>query len=165
MAKMTGAKYLADAVHGYGISHVFFMPYIAPRALMEMEKLGVRRVQTHGEKAAAYMADAYAQVKRGPGLCMAQSVGAVNNNHSLNQEQRGVEAVYGERTEASDELWLFPEADFAKIAESMGCLGLTVRKPSELAAALDRAFSAGRPVVVDVKTRLEGIAPAAWLPS
>lgn len=54
------------------------MPYIGPRALMEMENLGIKRVQTHGEKAAAYMADAYARVRRAPGLCMAQSVGAVN---------------------------------------------------------------------------------------
>ena len=78
MPKMTGAKFLANTVHGYGITHVFFMPYIGPRALMEMEKLGIKRVQTHGEKGAAYMADAYARVKRGPSLCMAQSVGAVN---------------------------------------------------------------------------------------
>ena len=78
MPKMTGSKFIADTVHGYGITHVFFMPYIAPRALMEMEKLGIKRVQTHGEKGAAYMADAYARVKRAPGLCMAQSVGAVN---------------------------------------------------------------------------------------
>ena len=41
MPKMTGSKFIADTVHGYGITHVFFMPYIAPRALMEMEKLGV----------------------------------------------------------------------------------------------------------------------------
>ena len=78
MAQMTGGRFIAETVHGYGISHVFFMPYIGPRAMMEMEKLGIKRVQTHGEKAAAYMADAYARVKRGPGLCMAQSVGAVN---------------------------------------------------------------------------------------
>ena len=78
MPKMTGSKFIADTVHGYGITHVFFMPYIAPRALMEMEKLGIKRVQTHGEKGAAYMADAYARVKRAPSLCMAQSVGAVN---------------------------------------------------------------------------------------
>lgn len=78
MPKMTGGRFIAETVHGYGITHVFFMPYIAPRALMEMEKLGIKRVQTHGEKAAAYMADAYARIKRAPGLCMAQSVGAVN---------------------------------------------------------------------------------------
>ena len=92
------------------------------------------------------------------------TVTVVNNNHSLNQEQGGVEAVYGGRTEGSDELWLFPEVDFAKMAESMGCLGLTVNKPSELPSALDQAFESGRPAVVDVKTHLEGIAPRAWLP-
>jgi len=34
MPRMTGGKLLADTVRGYGITHVFFMPYIAPRALM-----------------------------------------------------------------------------------------------------------------------------------
>ena len=37
----------------------------------------------------------------------------VNNNHSLNQEQGGVERTYGGRTAGSDELWLFEDADFA----------------------------------------------------
>ena len=68
MPMMTGARLLAETVYGYDVDHVFFMPFIAPRALMEMEKLGIKRVQTHGEKSAAYMADAYARVKRGPGL-------------------------------------------------------------------------------------------------
>jgi len=89
----------------------------------------------------------------------------VNNNHSLNQEQGGVESVYGGRTPGSDELWLFPDADFAKMAESMGCFGVTVNKPSELASALDQAFASGKPAVVDVKTHVEGIAPRAWMPS
>ncbi|MDE0297754.1 MAG: thiamine pyrophosphate-binding protein [Candidatus Poribacteria bacterium] len=88
----------------------------------------------------------------------------VNNNHSLNQEQGGVESVYGGRTVGSDELWLFPDADFAKIAESMGCFGITVNKPSELSGALDQALAAGKPAVVDVKTHVEGIAPRAWTP-
>ena len=89
----------------------------------------------------------------------------VNNNHSLNQEKGGNERVYGGQTPGSDELWIFPDADFAKIAESMGCLGLTVHKPSELAGALDRAFAAGKPAVIDVKTHIEGIAPRAWTPA
>ena len=88
----------------------------------------------------------------------------INNNHSLNQEQGGVESTYGGRTTGSDELWLFPETDFAGIAKSMGCFGVTVNKPSELPTALDQAFADGRPAVVDVKTHLEGIAPRAWAP-
>jgi acetolactate synthase-1/2/3 large subunit len=96
--------------------------------------------------------------------CGINAIILVNNNHSLNQEQGGVESVYGGRTPGSDELWLFPDADFVKIAESMGCFGVTVNKPSELSSALDQAFSAERPVVVDVKTHVEGIAPRAWTP-
>ena len=46
----------------------------------------------------------------------------------------------------------------------MGCLGITVNKPSELAGALDQAFASGKTAVVDVKTHLEGIAPKAWMP-
>ena len=93
------------------------------------------------------------------------TVTIVNNNHSLNQEQDGVEQIYGGRTTGSDELWLFNDADFARIAESMGALGLTVNKPSELAGALDQALASGRPAVVDVKTHVEGIAPRAWTPA
>ena len=78
MPRLTGGRFIAETVHGYGITHVFFMPVIAPRALMEMERLGIRRIMTHGEKSAAYMADAYARVRRGAGICMAQSVGAAN---------------------------------------------------------------------------------------
>lgn len=96
--------------------------------------------------------------------CGINTVTVINNNHSLNQEKRGVEAIYGGQSAGSDELWLFEETDFAKIAESMGALGLTVHKPSELAAALDQAFAANRPVVIDVKTDVEGIAPRAWMP-
>ena len=96
--------------------------------------------------------------------CGINAIILVNNNHSLNQEQGGVESVYGGRTPGSDELWLFPDADFVKIAESMGCFGVTVNKPSELPGALDQAFAAERPAVVDVKTHVEGIAPRAWTP-
>ncbi|MEM7538548.1 MAG: thiamine pyrophosphate-binding protein [Chloroflexota bacterium] len=97
--------------------------------------------------------------------CGIKTVTVVNNNHSLNQEQGGVEAVYGGRTKGSDELWLFEDTDFAKIAESMGCLGITVNKISELDSALDQAFESDLPAVVDVKTNLAGIAEKAWLPS
>jgi acetolactate synthase-1/2/3 large subunit len=96
--------------------------------------------------------------------CGIHTVTVVNNNHALNQEKRGVESVYGGRTPGSDELWLFPDADFARMAEAMGCFGVTVHKPSELASALDQALTAGKPAVVDVKTHIDGIAPRAWTP-
>ena len=96
--------------------------------------------------------------------CGINTVTVVNNNHSLNQEQGGVEAIYGGRSAGSDELWLFEDADFAAMANAFGALGLTVHEPGQLAGALDQAFNAGRPVVIDVKTDVEGIAPKAWQP-
>jgi acetolactate synthase-1/2/3 large subunit len=74
----TGAQFIAETLHGYGVTHVFYIDAILRRTLVEMETLGIRRIVTHGEKAAAYMADGYARVSRRPGVCMAQSVGAAN---------------------------------------------------------------------------------------
>jgi acetolactate synthase-1/2/3 large subunit len=93
------------------------------------------------------------------------TVTVVNNNHSLNQEKRGNEAIYGGRAPGSDELWVLSDADFAQMAESMGCLGLTVRRPRQFAAALDQALSSGKPAVIDVKTHIDGIAPPPWTPA
>jgi acetolactate synthase I/II/III large subunit len=78
MPKMTGSRYFAEAIQGYGVTSVFLVPTIMLEALAEMEDLGIRRVTTHGEKAAAYMADGYARAAYRPGICMAQNIGAAN---------------------------------------------------------------------------------------
>ena len=76
--RMSGARFIAETFHGYGVTHIFYVEAILRRALVEMEALGIRRVLTHSEKAAAYMADGYARASRRPGVCLAQSVGAAN---------------------------------------------------------------------------------------
>ena len=78
MPMMTGGRFIAETLHGYGVTHVFFVPVIIQRAMLEMEKLGIKRILTHGEKAAAYMADGYARASHKPGICAAQNVGAAN---------------------------------------------------------------------------------------
>ncbi|MEE9275258.1 MAG: thiamine pyrophosphate-binding protein [bacterium] len=79
MPKMSGARFLARTLEGYGVTSVFFVPTILTRMLMEFEERNqVRRVLTHGEKAAAYMADGYARASGRPGVCLAQTVGAAN---------------------------------------------------------------------------------------
>jgi acetolactate synthase-1/2/3 large subunit len=75
---MSGAKFIAETLKGYGVTHVFWVETIMRRTLLEMEAIGIRRVLTHSEKAAAYMADGYARVSGRPSVCMAQSVGAAN---------------------------------------------------------------------------------------
>ena len=78
MPVMTGGRFLAETLKGYGVTHTFFVPAIVRKALVEMDNLGIQRIVTHGEKAAAYMADGYARAAGRPGVCMAQSVGAMN---------------------------------------------------------------------------------------
>ena len=65
-------------MRGYGVSHIFFVPAILIKALAEMEDMPIDRIVTHGEKAAAYMADGYARASGKPGVCMAQAIGASN---------------------------------------------------------------------------------------
>ena len=96
--------------------------------------------------------------------CGINTVTVINNNHSLNQEKHINEDFYGGQTAGSDELWIFPESDFAKIAESMGGLGLTVERPEDFAGALAQALASGRPAIIDVKTDIESITPPPWVP-
>jgi acetolactate synthase-1/2/3 large subunit len=88
------------------------------------------------------------------------TVVVVNDNDGGNQSKRGFDRAYeGAATARSREMWTFRPVDFARIAEGMGALGIRVEKPSELAGALDRGLSAGRPVVIDVHTDIDVVAP------
>jgi acetolactate synthase-1/2/3 large subunit len=79
MTAMTGARFLAGALESYGVDAVFLVPTILSKTLFEMEqRTGIRRIVTHGEKAAAYMADGYARASGRLGVCMAQTVGGAN---------------------------------------------------------------------------------------
>lgn len=78
MPKISGPRFVAEALRGYGVTHIFFVPQMLLDTLTSMEGMGIRRVMTHGEKAAAYMADGYARASGKPGVCMAQHVGASN---------------------------------------------------------------------------------------
>ncbi len=70
----------ADMMKAYGVTHIFFVPTILSHSLAQMDKkkTGIARILTHGEKAAAYMADGYARSSGRPGICMSQIVGGVN---------------------------------------------------------------------------------------
>ncbi|MFB3819064.1 MAG: thiamine pyrophosphate-binding protein [Candidatus Methylomirabilales bacterium] len=78
MATMSTGEFFAKTLQGYGVTHVFLVPAIFNQAMAAMEDLGITRVTTHHEMAAAYMADGYARAGRRPGICMGQAVGAGN---------------------------------------------------------------------------------------
>jgi acetolactate synthase I/II/III large subunit len=78
MPRMTGNHFFAETMRAYGVTHLFFVPSVIGGAMAEMDAVGVRKVITHGEKAAAYMADGYARASHRPGICLCQDIGTTN---------------------------------------------------------------------------------------
>jgi acetolactate synthase-1/2/3 large subunit len=78
MPQMTGSRLFAEMLESYGVSHLFYIPAIMLGGIAEMEHMPIRRIMTHGEKSAAYMADGYARASGRPGICMAQQIGGSN---------------------------------------------------------------------------------------
>jgi acetolactate synthase I/II/III large subunit len=90
------------------------------------------------------------------------AVTVVNNNGGGNQSKRGFDRVYGgKQTDQARELWTFSKVNFARLAEDMGAVGIRVEQASAFPAALAQALSANRPVVIDVVTDIEALAPTA----
>ena len=52
MPIMTGGRYIAEFLEAAGVTAVFFVPTILSRPLAEMDDMAIKRVLTHGEKAA-----------------------------------------------------------------------------------------------------------------
>jgi len=87
----------------------------------------------------------------------------VNDNRSLNQETRLFDAAYGGKQRGrAGEMWIFEDIDLAKVADAMGCFAIRVERPSELKSALEQAFAANRPAVVDVVSDIKALAGRAW---
>ena len=75
---MQTSDQIAEMLHAYGVSHFFFVPVILPETIKRMTRRGILPVMTHGEKAAAYMADGYARISGKVGICGAQAIGSTN---------------------------------------------------------------------------------------
>lgn len=94
MTEQTGAEYLARALDAYGVSAVFLVPTALSATLVTMEReTEIKRIVTHGEKAAAYMADGYARATGRPGVCMAQNIGGANLAAGLRDPYLGCSPV------------------------------------------------------------------------
>ncbi|MEW6333056.1 MAG: thiamine pyrophosphate-dependent enzyme, partial [Thermodesulfobacteriota bacterium] len=91
-------------------------------------------------------------------------VTVVNNNQVLRQCVDGINQAYGDRPGNRDEQYKFQKTDFAKLAEDMGCVGIRVEKPGQIAEAFKRALGVNRPVVIDVVTDPACRAPGPWTP-
>lgn len=97
--------------------------------------------------------------------CGINTVTVVNNNSGFGQCLDAINRNYGGRPGRPADLYGFSNTDFARIANDLGCIGIRIENPADLADGLKKAFAADRPVVLDVVTDLEARAPAPWFPA
>jgi acetolactate synthase-1/2/3 large subunit len=142
---MNGAEWLARALAGTGMSHVFFVESTMRRTLLALGDLGVRPILAHSEKAAAYMADGYARVAARPGVCMAQSVGAANLASGLQDAWLGrspVIAFTGHKEPSFQHRNSYQEIPHAPLFSAVTKFSSPVYSTSELPRLLRHAWRA-----------------------
>jgi acetolactate synthase-1/2/3 large subunit len=155
---ITGARFIAETLKGYGITHVFYVDAILRKTMVELEELGIRRVITHSEKAAAYMADGYARVSHRPGVCMAQSVGAANLAAGLQDAYLGLSpviALTGKKPPLFQHRNAYQEIEHSPLFAPVTKYNVDVVTPAQLPYLLHQAFreatsGAPGPVHLDV---------------
>jgi len=141
--QVTGARHLAEALRLYGVTHVFYVDAILRRAMVDMEELGIRRVVTHSEKAAAYMADGYARVSGRAGVCMAQSVGAANLAAGLQDAwlaSTPVVALTGKKPPLFRHRNAYQEIDHWPLFQPVTKYNVEVVEPKQLPHLMRQAF-------------------------
>jgi len=147
----TTARFIAETLKGYGITHVFYVDAILRRALVEMESLGIHKILTHSEKAAAYMADGFSRVSRGPSVCMAQSVGAANLAAGLQDSYLGhssVLAITGRKPPLFQYRNAYQEINHDPMFESVTKYHANISDPKQLSFLLRQALretTSGKP--------------------
>ncbi|MGE0797560.1 MAG: thiamine pyrophosphate-binding protein [Lautropia sp.] len=95
-----------------------------------------------------------------------KTITIVNNNHCLSQGVRNLGLAYGTRPQdRMHECFLYRETDFAKIAQSFDCFGITVEDPRDFARAFAAARASNLPAVIDVKTEFAYQARTPWVPT
>ena len=159
MPRTTGAKFMAQALKEYGVTHVFVAPAVVREALAELSQLGVQSIVTHGEKSAAYMADGYARAANRPGICFAQSVGAANLAAGLQDPYLGLSpviAMTGRKPPMDQQRNAYQEIEHSKPFASVTKFSAYVEQVEQLPYLLRQAFreattGASKPVHLDLQ--------------
>src|SRR6266436_5725357 len=142
---MNGSEWLARALAGTGMTHVFFVESVLRRTLLELKDLGVTPILAHSEKAAAYMADGYARIAGRPGVCMAQAVGAANLASGLQDPYLGrspVVALTGRKPASFQHRNAYQEIAHAPLFAAVTKFSTTVDTTAELPRLLRHAWRA-----------------------
>lgn len=147
---MRGYEFIAKAWLALGVRDIFLVPTNLYDSLVQLEGCGVRRILTHGEKAAAYMADGYAQASGKPGVVVTQGgPGATNLAAGLADAYQGSVPVIAftgavSPNAAHRNKYQFVESHFDNVTKFEAQIALTSQLPHLFAQAW-REATAGDP--------------------
>lgn len=140
---MQTSEQIAGMLSDYGVTHFFFVPVILPETLKRMSARGIVPVMTHGEKAAAYMADGYARVTRKVALCGSQAIGSTNLAAGLRDAYMArspIVAMSGEPDAATSYRNLYQDLDDRGAFDAVTKWNARVPDPSRFPDLLRQAF-------------------------
>ena len=141
---ITGARAIAEMLDGYGVTHLFHVPAVLRRTMVELEQhTAIKRLRPHGEASAAYMADGYARASGRPGLCAAQVVGAHNLAAGLRDAflaHSPVIALTGGRDPHTKFRKVYQEVDDVPAFETVTKMNATVDSVERIPDMLRQAF-------------------------
>mgnify|MGYP000054354288 FL=1 len=144
MQKQTGAVILAELLKAYGITHIFMVPAVLRRTMVEIEKrTNIKRLHVHSEKSAAYMADGYARASGKPAICMAQVIGALNIAAGLRDAflaHSPVIALTGGRDPKTKFKKVYQEIDDMPAFEPVTKFNATIDDVSRILDMIEQAF-------------------------
>ncbi|MFT7476125.1 MAG: acetolactate synthase-1/2/3 large subunit [Verrucomicrobiales bacterium] len=155
-----GGEALARMLDGYGVTHIFHVPAVLRRTMVELERqTDIKRVRPHSEKSAAYMADGYARASGRPGVCMAQVIGALNLAAGLRDAHLAhspVIAFTGGRDPSTKFRKVYQEVDDVPAFEAVTKMNATVDDAERIPDMVRQAFrvaTSGSPGPVHLQFR------------
>ena len=160
MKKQTGAVVLAELLKSLGVTHIFMVPAVLRRTMVEIEKrTNIKRLHVHSEKSAAYMADGYARVSHKPAVCMAQIIGALNIAAGLRDAflaHSPVIAMTGGREPKTKFKKVYQEIDDTPAFEPVTKFNATIDDVNRFSDMMEQAFrvaTSGSPGPVHLQFR------------
>ena len=160
MKKQTGAVVLAELLKSLGVTHIFMVPAVLRRTMVEIEKrTNIKRLHVHSEKSAAYMADGYARVSHKPAICMAQIIGALNIAAGLRDAflaHSPVIALTGGREPKTKFKKIYQEIDDMPAFEPVTKFNATIDDVNRFSDMMEQAFrvaTSGSPGPVHLQFR------------
>lgn len=155
-----GGEALARMLDGYGATHIFHVPAVLRRTMVELERqTSIKRVRPHSEKSAAYMADGYARASGRPGICMAQVIGAMNLAAGLRDAHLAhspVIAFTGGRDPSTKFRKVYQEVDDVPAFEAVTKMNVTIDDAERIPDMVRQAFrvaTSGSPGPVHLQFR------------